>query len=473
MIRLDRVTKTFPGAAAPAVDQVTMEVPAGEICVLLGPSGCGKTTTLKMVNRLIEPSSGTILIDGRDTAGVDPVQLRRGIGYVIQQIGLFPNKTVEDNICVIPDMLGWDRRKSRAHAADLLEMAALDPGIFLKRYPKELSGGQQQRIGVLRAIAADPPILLMDEPFGAIDPINREVIQDEFLKMQARLKKTVMFVSHDIDEAVKMGDRIAIFRDGRLVQYDRPDNILAHPANSFVADFVGHDRTLKRLRLIRVADAMMPDPPRVTAEDSLADGGRADGGARAFGHRHGRAARARPRLRRSQGRARGGKGTVGENFEPLPATVRVDEDLRRRLDHVPPRRDLARLRRRRRLLQGLRHPARHHPSPRRQPTGTEMAAEGIRRHVRNIVLVLAFALGAWAYGSGVLPEILDQWDDIVFLDRAARRPGPDLGRPRRGGRRPARHRPDPPEVPALRRRHPSAPQCRGDNSRLWRCSPCR
>ncbi|MCP4382214.1 MAG: ABC transporter ATP-binding protein, partial [Hyphomicrobiales bacterium] len=220
MIRLEDVTKVFTGAAAPAVDRVTMDVPEGEICVLLGPSGCGKTTTMKMVNRLVEPSSGKIFIGDKDTNDYDPVQLRRTLGYVIQQIGLFPNKTIEDNICVVPDIIGWDRAKSRARAEELLEMVALDPKIFLKRYPKELSGGQQQRIGVLRAIAADPPVLLMDEPFGAIDPINRAIIQDEFLKMQAKMKKTIMFVSHDIDEAVKMADRIAIFNEGRLVQYD-------------------------------------------------------------------------------------------------------------------------------------------------------------------------------------------------------------------------------------------------------------
>jgi osmoprotectant transport system ATP-binding protein len=327
MIRLDRVSKIFPGASAPAVDQASMEVPAGEICVLIGPSGCGKTTTLRMVNRLIEPTSGEIFIDGRRTADLDPVGLRRTIGYVIQQIGLFPNKTIEQNICIVPDILGWDRRKSRARAAELLEMVAMDPEIFLKRYPKELSGGQQQRIGVLRAIAADPPVLLMDEPFGAIDPINRAIIQDEFLKMQASLKKTVVFVSHDIDEAVKMADRIAIFRDGRLIQYDTPDNILAHPADAFVANFVGSDRTLKRLQLIRVSDAMMQDPPRVKADDTLATAA-----ALMQEHGHGAVVMVGPR-----GRVRGfvdlktardGKGRVGENHERLPTTIRLEEDLR-------------------------------------------------------------------------------------------------------------------------------------------------
>ena len=327
MIRLHQVSKTFAGSTMPAVDRVSLEVPAGEICVLLGPSGCGKTTTMKMVNRLIEPSSGDILIDGKSTADCDVTQLRRSIGYVIQQIGLFPNKTVEDNICIVPDILGWDRRKSRERAAELLDMVALEPGAFLHRYPRELSGGQQQRIGVLRAIAADPPVLLMDEPFGAIDPINREIIQDEFLKMQAQIRKTILFVSHDIDEAVKMADRIAIFKDGRLVQYDTPDNILAHPASNFVSDFVGGDRTLKRLQLLTVRDAMLSDPPRVKATDDLSQ-------AASTMERHGHQAivmvgpRGRARGYVSLQAARGASGMVGENHETLPTTIRPHEDLR-------------------------------------------------------------------------------------------------------------------------------------------------
>ena len=327
MIRLERVSKIFPEAVEPAVDQVTMEVPAGEICVLIGPSGCGKTTTMKMVNRLIEPSSGDIFIDGRNNRDIDPVELRRSLGYVIQQIGLFPNKTIADNICVVPDILGWDKAKSRKRAAELLEMVALDPGIFLKRYPKELSGGQQQRIGVLRAIAADPPVVLMDEPFGAIDPINRAIIQDEFLKLQRELKKTIMFVSHDIDEAVKMGDRIAIFRQGRLVQYDTPDNILAHPVDSFVSDFVGGDRTLKRLQLLKVSDAMLRDPPRVRTEDPLT------GAVRSM-EEHGHSAivmvgpRGRVRGYVDLRTAREEKGSVGEHHQALPTTIRETENLR-------------------------------------------------------------------------------------------------------------------------------------------------
>src|SRR3954471_24483636 len=265
MIKLDNVTKAFetPAGTVLAADHINFEVGDGEICVLLGPSGCGKTTTLKMVNRLVEPTSGKIYINGKDTDAYDPVELRRTIGYVIQQIGLFPNMTVEENVCVVPKLLGWDMEKARKRASDLLATINLDPALYLKRYPKELSGGQQQRVGAARALAADPPVLLMDEPFGAIDPINREVIQDEFLKMHRRLRKTVMFVSHDIDEAVKMADKIAIFRAGKLEQFDSPDHLLAHPANRFIADFVGADRTLKRLRLVKVKDAMHAKSPRV------------------------------------------------------------------------------------------------------------------------------------------------------------------------------------------------------------------
>lgn len=256
MIRLENLTKTFTTAqgVCTAADHINLEVGAGEICILLGPSGCGKTTTLKMVNRLIPPSSGRVFLDGKDTTAYDVIDLRRSIGYVIQQIGLFPNMTVEENIGVVPRLLGWDKARTAKRAAELLAMLALDPATFCKRYPKELSGGQQQRVGVARALAVDPPVLLMDEPFGAIDPINRSVIQDEFLRMQEGLRKTILFVSHDIDEAVKLGDKIAIFREGHLVQFDTPDRVLARPADDFVAHFVGADRTLKRLRLHTVGD---------------------------------------------------------------------------------------------------------------------------------------------------------------------------------------------------------------------------
>jgi len=329
MIKLESLTKAFetPAGTVVAADRINMDVADGEICVLLGPSGCGKTTTLKMINRLIEPTSGKIYINGKDTDQYDPVELRRTIGYVIQQIGLFPNMTVEENVCVVPKLLGWDLGKARARASELLATINLDPALFLKRYPKELSGGQQQRVGVARALAADPPVLLMDEPFGAIDPINREVIQDEFLKMHRRLKKTVMFVSHDIDEAVKMADKVAIFRAGKLEQFDSPDNILAHPCNAFIADFVGSDRTLKRLRLIKVGDVLQAASSRVSSEDRVEqaaalmnDSGEefmviVDAGGRPRGYVDRDAVRAR-------------SGAVGEHCTPLPATVRLQEDLR-------------------------------------------------------------------------------------------------------------------------------------------------
>ncbi len=329
MIKLDNVTKAFDTQAgiALAADGVSFEVADGEICVLLGPSGCGKTTTLKMVNRLVEPTSGKIFINGKDTDSYDPVELRRTIGYVIQQIGLFPNMTVEENICVVPKLLGWDMQKARARAAELLATINLEPAIFLKRYPKELSGGQQQRVGVARALAADPPVLLMDEPFGAIDPVNREVIQDEFLKIHRRLRKTVMFVSHDIDEAVKMADKVAIFRAGKLEQYDSPDKILAHPANDFIAGFVGTDRTLKRLRLVKVQSAIDKASPRVLGGERLEHAASlmtenrhkfivmVDAGGHPCGY---------VSLETCQSRS----GTVAEHCARLPATVGIDDDLR-------------------------------------------------------------------------------------------------------------------------------------------------
>ena len=263
MIKLENLTKTFTqknGASMTAVDNVSVHVPQGEMCVLLGPSGCGKTTTLKMINRLIPSTSGKIYINGEDTSTQDTVTLRRNIGYVIQQIGLFPNMTIEENITVVPRMLGWDKKRCRERATELMSMVALDPAKFLHRYPREMSGGQQQRIGVIRALAADPPVLLMDEPFGAVDPINREAIQNEFLDMQRQLKKTVMLVSHDIDEALKLGDRIAVFGQGKIVQCASPDELLASPKNDFVGSFVGQDRTLKRLLLVQAGDVTDQQP---------------------------------------------------------------------------------------------------------------------------------------------------------------------------------------------------------------------
>ncbi|MCA1325432.1 ABC transporter ATP-binding protein [Herbaspirillum sp. alder98] len=258
MIELEQLSKTYTqkdGTQVKAVDAVSLKVAKGEICVFLGPSGCGKTTTLKMINRLIRPTSGRVLLDGQDTAGIDEVSLRRHIGYVIQQIGLFPNMTIEENITIVPRLLGWDKKRCRDRATELMAMVALDPAKFLRRYPRELSGGQQQRIGVIRALAADAPVLLMDEPFGAVDPINRESIQNEFFQMQRQLDKTVIMVSHDIDEAIKLGDKVAIFRAGKLVQVDNPDTLLARPKDDFVGAFVGQDHTLKRLLLVRAGEA--------------------------------------------------------------------------------------------------------------------------------------------------------------------------------------------------------------------------
>ena len=260
MIQIDNLNKKF--GSITAVEDVSFNVEEGQICVLLGPSGCGKTTTLKMINRLITPTSGTIRIGGRDTSELDSVTLKRSIGYVIQQVGLFPNMTVEENICVVPNLLGWDKTKSRKRAAELLEVVALDPARFLKRYPCELSGGQQQRVGVARALAADPPVMLMDEPFGAIDPINRDVIQDEFMRIQRQVGKTVLFVSHDIDEAVKMADCVALFHNGKIEQFGSSDDLLARPNSEFVANFMGGDRIMKRLRLLRAADVATMIAPR-------------------------------------------------------------------------------------------------------------------------------------------------------------------------------------------------------------------
>jgi osmoprotectant transport system ATP-binding protein len=243
------VVKRYPGRERAAVHDLSFEVAPGDICVLIGPSGCGKTTALKMVNRLISITDGDITIDGRSVRQLELTHLRRGIGYVFQQIGLFPHMTVENNIGSVPRLLGWSKERTRGRASELLELVGLDPEGDLKRYPGEFSGGQQQRIGVARAMAADPPIMLMDEPFGAIDPIARDRLQDDFLRLHREVRKTVIFVTHDIDEALKMGDKVAIMRDGHLVQISTPDELLAIPADDFVASFVGADRGLKRLRV--------------------------------------------------------------------------------------------------------------------------------------------------------------------------------------------------------------------------------
>ncbi|AKZ63643.1 glycine/betaine ABC transporter ATP-binding protein [Herbaspirillum hiltneri N3] len=331
MIELEQLSKTYTqkdGTLVRAVDSVSLKVAEGEICVFLGPSGCGKTTTLKMINRLIAPTSGRVLLNGEDTTGIDEVSLRRHIGYVIQQIGLFPNMTIEENITIVPRLLGWDKKRCRERATELMAMVALDPAKFLKRYPRELSGGQQQRIGVIRALAADAPVLLMDEPFGAVDPINRESIQNEFFQMQRQLKKTVIMVSHDIDEAIKLGDQVAIFRAGKLVQFDHPDTLLARPKDDFVSAFVGQDHTLKRLLLVRAGDAATtpatarPGLPLQDAMNLMDDQDAryltiTDNDNRALGY-----------ISRRDIRSAGTQGVSGDKVRPFNLNAAPDENLR-------------------------------------------------------------------------------------------------------------------------------------------------
>ncbi len=260
MIELQELTKRFPGQETPAVDRLDLKIPKGEIVVFVGPSGCGKTTSLKMINRIIEPTSGNIIMDGEDVTTINPNLLRRRIGYVIQQIGLFPHIRIGENVATVPNLLGWDKDRTSARVDELLEVVGLPPDQYRERFPKELSGGQRQRVGVARALAADPPVLLMDEPFGAIDPITRTRLQNEFLRLQEELQKTICFVTHDIDEAVKMGDRIAILKEGsRVAQFAPPEEILTQPANEFVEDFVGTGATLKRLKLTRVREVELTD----------------------------------------------------------------------------------------------------------------------------------------------------------------------------------------------------------------------
>ncbi|MGW1197044.1 ABC transporter ATP-binding protein [Streptomyces sp. NPDC002536] len=269
-IRLENLTKRYSGTPVPAVENVSLEIGAGETVVFVGPSGCGKSTTLKMINRLIEPTSGRIRIDDEDVTGIDPVKLRRKVGYAIQSSGLFPHMTVAQNIALVPRMVGWPKSRIRNRVEEMLDLVGLDPGEFHGRYPRQLSGGQQQRVGVARALAADPPVLLMDEPFGAVDPITRDHLQDELIRLQHELHKTIVFVTHDFDEAIKLGDRIAVLRErSQIAQFDTPEAILTNPADDFVSGFVGAGAALKRLNLTRVRDVGVVDFPTAGVDDPL------------------------------------------------------------------------------------------------------------------------------------------------------------------------------------------------------------
>jgi osmoprotectant transport system ATP-binding protein len=271
VITLDGVSKQYSADSA-AVAELSLTVPDGELCVLVGPSGCGKTTTLRMINRLIEPSGGRILIDGVDVLKMNPVELRRGIGYVIQHGGLFPHRRIGDNGATVPRLLGWQKDRTEARVRELLELVGLDPAKYSQRYPHELSGGERQRVGVARALGGDPPVLLMDEPFGAVDPVTRLRLQQQFLELQAELKKTIVFVTHDIEEAAKLGDRIAVLsKGGVLEQYDTPAEVLGRPATAFVADFVGSDRGVRRLAVVHVEVDDLIQPPRVKPGGSMLD----------------------------------------------------------------------------------------------------------------------------------------------------------------------------------------------------------
>ncbi|UUU22498.1 ABC transporter ATP-binding protein [Streptomyces sp. DSM 40750] len=333
-IELVNLSKRYPGSRQPSVDSVNMRINAGETVVLVGPSGCGKSTTLKMINRLIEPSSGSIRINGEDVTGIDPVKLRRGVGYAIQSSGLFPHMTVAQNIALVPRMVGWSAARVRARVAEMLDLVGLDPGEFHDRYPRQLSGGQQQRVGVARALAADPPVLLMDEPFGAVDPITRDHLQDELLRLQRELHKTIVFVTHDFDEAIKLGDRIAILRErSHIAQFDTPEAILAGPADDFVSGFVGAGAALKRLDLTRVRDVELTDFPTVDVGDPLQQVShllRADGtGEVLLLDRHGR-----PFKWLRRGDLMRAKGALARAGTPVRSTVAEDATLRDALEAV-------------------------------------------------------------------------------------------------------------------------------------------
>ena len=323
MIRLEAVTKRYPGGQL-AVRELSIEFPTGQLTMLVGPSGCGKTTTLKMINRLIEPTSGRIFHDEQDVTHIDPVALRLRMGYVIQNVGLFPHMSIGDNIATVPRLLGWDKGRIRQRVTELLELVGLDPRQFSRRYPHQLSGGQRQRVGVARALGADPPILLMDEPFGAIDRIARERLQNEFVRIQREVRKTVIFVTHDIDEAIKLGDRIAIMNLGQLVQYDTPAAILAKPASDLVIELLGPDRGLKRLSVTPIDLGALERPPVVHVGDPLAEVRRQldsswrraivlDGEGRPVGE-----------LDRDRA---GGDGRVSDRAQPLDATISADRTL--------------------------------------------------------------------------------------------------------------------------------------------------
>ncbi|GAA4778797.1 ABC transporter ATP-binding protein [Citricoccus nitrophenolicus] len=328
MIRLEDLTKRFPGTRRNAVDGLSLDIHAGEIVVLVGPSGCGKTTTMKMINRIIEPTSGRIVLNGEDVTTTNADHLRRRIGYVIQQTGLFPHLTIGENVSTVPKLLGWDAARTRSRVDELLRMVNMDPEEYRDRFPKQLSGGQQQRVGVARALGGDPQVMLMDEPFGAIDPITRERLQNEFLRLQSEVRKTIVFVTHDIDEAIKMGDRIAILQEGSAIaQYDTPERILTAPANDFVRDFIGGGASLKRLSLTRVRDIELAPWSTVSAADSVEQVHRvlreSDHGAVLSLDTEGRPARwiGAEDLRRGTGSTLEGLGTVPQAMVQTRATL--------------------------------------------------------------------------------------------------------------------------------------------------------
>jgi osmoprotectant transport system ATP-binding protein len=323
-IRLEKVSKRYPDGTV-AVSDLDLEIPSGELVCLIGPSGCGKTTTMKMINRLVEPTSGKIVIDDRDVTTVDAVELRRHIGYVIQQVGLFAHQTIEANVATVPRLLGMDRARTRTRVRELLDLVGLDPDTYARRYPAQLSGGQRQRVGVARALAGDPPVLLMDEPFSAIDPIARARLQAEFLRIQAEVRKTIVFVTHDVEEAVRLGDRIAVFRQGgHLEQYDTPAQVLGAPASEFVADFVGADRGLRRLAVTDITLDDLEHPPVVGLDDTVADARQAMAGAHwavvldPEGELHGWV----------KDSMMAGSGTVDDHARRFDATVGMDASLK-------------------------------------------------------------------------------------------------------------------------------------------------